>query len=92
MIEIECVVTGKVQGVGYRDYVSTAAKECAVTGWVRNEVDGRVRVCAQGKPDALKEFIEYLHEGSVMSVVEAVSVEWRDVAQEYDDFGIWRSL
>ena len=88
MTEIECVVYGRVQGVGYRDYVAIAAKECAVNGWARNESDGTVRVCGQGTPDNIKLFVEYLHEGSVMAVVERVSVEWRSPEFVYEDFSI----
>ena len=90
MIEIKCVVSGKVQGVGYRDYVCTAAGECGVVGWVRNEADGTVQVCAQGTPDNLKALIEYLHEGSVVAEVVGVAVEWRASTVLYDGFGICR--
>ena len=90
MTEIECIVYGRVQGVGYRDYVTIAAKECSVSGWVQNQTDGTVRVCAQGTPDNVKEFIEYLHEGSVVAVVEDVSVDWRSAEQVYEDFSVLR--
>lgn len=86
MTEMECVVTGKVQGVGFRDYVVGAAAACQVCGWVQNQTDGTVRVCAQGMPDNIKEFIEYLHEGSVTAEVVDVRVEWRSADEVYDDF------
>lgn len=92
MLEIRCVVSGSVQGVGYRDYVSVSAGQCCVTGWIYNKPDGSVEVCAQGKPNNLKDFIEYLHEGSVMSRVEDVAVEWIEPQDLYDDFSIWRSM
>ena len=88
MTEIECVVQGRVQGVGYRDYVATAAAECEVAGWIENQSDGTVRVCAQGTPDAVKAFIEYVHEGSVMAVVEKVAIEWRSAEWVLDDFSV----
>ena len=88
MTEIECIVYGRVQRVGYRDYVATAAATCGVNGWVKNENNGTVRVCAQGPPDAIKAFIEYLHEGSVSAVVERVVVDWQSATQSYDDFSI----
>ncbi len=88
MTEAQCVVTGRVQGVGYRDYVQQAAHACMVCGYATNQADGSVRVCAQGTPDAVKDFIEYLHEGSVMSQVAHVAVEWCSVEQEYDDFSM----
>lgn len=90
MTEIECVVYGRVQGVGYRDYVLQAAQQCDVVGYVRNESDGTVRVVAQGAPESAKAFIEYLHEGSVMARVERVSIEWRSPEQVYEDFSLSR--
>ena len=90
MTEAECIVTGRVQGVGYRDYVLQAAEECTVCGYVANQSDGSVRVCAQGRPDGIKALIEYLHEGSVMSQVDRVTVEWRSVDELYEDFSLKR--
>jgi acylphosphatase len=88
MMEINCIVTGKVQGVRYRDYVQTAATELKLTGWVRNLPDGTVAVVAQGDPDTLKAFVEYLHEGSLQAKIEGVAVEWRTTKRQDDDFSI----
>lgn len=86
MSEALCTVSGHVQGVGYRDYVAQAAAECRVNGFVRYDTDQTVVVCAQGMPDDVKEFIEYLHEGSVLSQVVHVAVEWQSITTVYDDF------
>jgi acylphosphatase len=88
MMEINCIVTGKVQGVRYRDYIQTAATELKLTGWVRNLPDGTVSVVAQGEPDVLKAFVEYLHEGSLQAKIEGVAVEWRTTKRQDDDFSI----
>lgn len=88
MTEIHCIISGTVQGVRYRDYIQVSANELKVSGWVRNLEDGTVEVCAQGLPDVLKEFIEYLHEGSLQAKVDAVSVDWRTAKRQYDDFSI----
>lgn len=88
MVEVQCVVSGKVQNVAYRAYVQDAATKLRVTGFVRNLPDGTVEVVAQAHADVLKEFIEYLWEGSVHSKVEGVAAEWRSVKEEYTDFGI----
>lgn len=90
MLEIICEISGRVQGVGYRDYVSHAAQECSVLGYAKNQSNGSVLVCGQGKQSDLKNFIEYLHEGSVVAVVDKVSVRWNSVEAEYDDFSISR--
>ena len=83
-----CVVSGSVQAVAFRAYTQDAATELGLTGWVRNVPDGTVEVVAQGLPETLKEFVEYLHEGSVMAKVEAVAVDWRSVKTRYDEFSI----
>lgn len=88
MTEIYCIATGRVQNVAYRVYVQDAAGTLGLTGWVQNLPDGTVAVLAQGMPDILKDFVEYLHEGSLLATVEAVGVEWRSAKKVYDDFSI----
>lgn len=88
MTEIYCTISGKVQNVRFRDYVQTSATNLGLTGWVQNMPDGTVAVCAQGLPDTLKEFVEYLHEGSLQAKVEGVSVEWKTARRHYDEFSI----
>jgi acylphosphatase len=88
MVEIHCIVTGKVQGVAYRAYVQESATELELIGSVSNMTNGSVEVIAQGSPDTLKEFIEHLHEGSLMSRVEGVAVDWRSVDTTYTEFSV----
>jgi len=88
MTEIYCIVSGQVQNVRYRDYAQVSATELELSGWVKNLADGTVEVVAQGMPDVLKEFVEYLHEGSLGAKVEAVSVDWRTARRTVDDFSI----
>lgn len=55
---VEVVYRGRVQGVGFRATVAEAARACGVTGWVRNEADGTVRLEAQGGAGALEEMFD----------------------------------
>lgn len=88
MTEIYCIVSGKVQNVAYRYYVQDAATQLGLAGWTRNLSDGTVEVLAQGTPDELKEFIEYLYEGSLNAKVDAVAVDWRSVKKPLSEFSI----
>ena len=88
MIEIRCVINGYVQGVAYRTYVQDAATALGVIGYVQNMRDGTVYVVAQGERDTLKDFVEYLNEGSLRAKVAGVAVEWGTRATNYEDFGI----
>lgn len=72
----------------FRDYAQVSATELGLAGWVKNQTDGTVAVCAQGLPDTLKEYVEYLHEGSLSAQVDAVSVDWRTAKTLYEDFSI----
>ena len=86
--EIHCVVKGKVQGVGYRDFVDGYASDLELTGWVENKGDGSVELILQGAPEALKECIEVLNEGSVLAEVEALTVDWRTPKKLFEDFRV----
>jgi acylphosphatase len=88
MIEMQGLVVGKVQGVRFRDYVQAIAGELGVVGFVKNNPDGTVLVVAQAEPEVLKNFVEYLHEGSVLSVVDSVSVDFVTAEITYDDFSV----
>ncbi len=88
MNELHCIVTGKVQGVRYRSYLEDSATKLGVTGYVRNLSDGSVEVCAQGSLEVLKDFMEYIHEGSLQANVEGVDAQWRTVRTTYYEFSV----
>lgn len=66
------LVSGRVQGVGFRWFVARRARELAVTGFVRNLPDGRVEVVAAGEPGALEMLCRVLHEGPPAARVQTV--------------------
>ena len=85
---IRAIVKGRVQGVGFRDYVEIRARFLRLAGYVRNLPDGRaVEVIAEGTREALEQLIEHLREGPGMSRIDTVDVEWRAPTGEYHDFG-----
>jgi len=88
MIEMYCVVSGQVQNVAYRAYVQDSAGELELFGWVRNLPDGSVEILAQGMPDVLKDFVEYIYEGSLRAKVDSVAVDWRTAKILLEDFSI----
>ena len=67
------VVTGRVQGVGYRNFVERTAGEIGVDGYVRNRRNGSVEVFAMGKPELLKQLRAALERGPIFSSVGAVA-------------------
>lgn len=71
------VITGRVQGVGYRFFAARAARELGLSGWVRNLPDGSVEALAEGGEDPLARFLDRLRRGPLSSRVDSVVVEER---------------
>jgi acylphosphatase len=66
------LVSGRVQGVGYRYFAERSAQEIGVTGWARNLDDGRVEVHANGTATQLEEFEARLRKGPRFADVRSV--------------------
>ncbi len=78
------VISGRVQGVGFRWFVLREAQQLGVTGWARNLWDGRVEVMGQGTLPMLHDFQKGLQKGPVLSHVE--NVEKTEVTSEVGTF------
>jgi len=68
------LVTGRVQGVMFRDWTIRVARAIGVSGWVRNRADGSVEVYAVGEPDLVDRLADRLREGSPASRVDRIDV------------------
>lgn len=66
------LVSGRVQQVGYRDFVVRQAHRLGVTGWVRNLSDGRVEMLADGEQAAVDAFLAVCREGPQLARVDDV--------------------
>jgi acylphosphatase len=74
------LVSGRVQGVWFRESCRRAAVHAGVSGWVRNLDDGRVEVWLEGAADAVERMTAWSGVGSRHSVVTRVSIEERHPA------------
>ena len=72
-------VSGRVQGVFFRDSTRQVAESLGVRGYAINLADGNVEVLACGAPDALDQLCKWLHEGPRMARVDGVAVVDVDV-------------
>ncbi len=88
MKQFEIIVSGRVQGVGYRYFVVQKAREMEITGWVKNAVDGSVIIVAQGIEPELKTFIDYLYIGPTLSRVDRISVNEMQLQSIFDNFSV----
>lgn len=83
-------ITGRVQGVGFRNFTQRRARRLDLTGWVRNKPDGSVRLEAEGPQEALDELVEAVHQGPRMASVDDVAVEWDEATDEFEVFMVRR--
>jgi acylphosphatase len=82
------LISGRVQGVWYRKFVSERAKKKGFKGYVKNLHDGMVEAVANIENEkSLKEFLEILKEGSPYSIVE--NIEYQEIPEiKFSDFEI----
>jgi acylphosphatase len=69
------IISGRVQGVGFRYFTEAAALREGLHGWVRNLPDGRVEAFADGDADALERFERHVRHGPPSARVEHVEVD-----------------
>ena len=78
MIARRAVISGRVQGVGFRFFAERAARAAGVKGWVRNAHDGSVETLVEGEEAAVARYLDQLRNGPVGSRVTGVLVEEAD--------------
>lgn len=81
-------ISGRVQGVFYRDHTRRWASSMGLSGWVRNLPDGRVEALVEGEKENIQNLEKRLREGPPLSRVETVQTEWEDYKGEFLDFRI----
>jgi acylphosphatase len=77
MKRIHFIITGQVQGVGFRYYCQVEAVRLGLTGYARNKGDGSVEVEAQGSEAAIETFENAVRRGPRRSTVLEVVTEYR---------------
>ena len=77
MIAKRLLISGRVVGVGYRDWIVERAEALGVDGWVRNRADGRVEVLVCGETAAVEELARLCRRGprwaSVTDIEESIA-------------------
>ena len=85
---VHILVTGRVQGVGFRMFAERLASELNVVGFVRNLPEGEVEVLAQGDTADVESFCEWLRKGPSFARVEDLSVKDVPVDPNLRNFGV----
>jgi acylphosphatase len=74
VVRVRAVVSGRVQGVWYRESCRQQADRLGVSGWVANRPDGRVELEAEGPRPAVDALLTWARAGPQRAVVESVAV------------------
>ena len=82
------IVTGTVQGVGFRYYTVRAASKYRVYGWVRNKSDGTVQLECEGPEENVNNFLNWLETGPPSARVLEVRKHERPYQGYYRTFSI----
>jgi acylphosphatase len=77
-VRIHIVVTGRVQGVGFRHFTATRARALGLTGTARNLPDGHVEITAEGDRATLETLIGIVRDGPPGALVRDVRIDWED--------------
>ena len=73
MIARNLIISGRVQGVGYRDWLRSKARARGVSGWVRNRLDGSVEALLAGEADDIRTIIAACHRGPPHARVDTIA-------------------
>jgi len=88
MKQLQLKLYGNIQGVGFRYWVKTQARALGITGFVRNEPDGTVKVLVQGDTQALEKFLKVCYDGPNFAQVTHVTPEWEEITERFTSFDI----
>ena len=88
MKKLEIIISGRVQGVGYRFFATRVAHSLNIRGSIKNTFSGKVKIIAIGEENNLNLFVAELHNGPLMARVDKVKVSELHSAKGYESFRI----
>ncbi|MBI4066545.1 acylphosphatase [Candidatus Gottesmanbacteria bacterium] len=88
MKHLHLIISGDVQGVGFRAWVVDQAQDLGCVGWVKNRDDGAVEVAAEGEHANLEELIKRCNHGPEVAWVKKVDVMWEESTGEFVGFEV----
>ncbi len=87
-VRVRVVISGRVQGVLFRQSARAKALELGVLGWAHNLLDGSVEIVVEGEKENIEKFIEWCKKGPSFAKVENVEVQYQEYKGEWKDFDV----
>lgn len=85
---LHIVVSGFVQGVGFRFFAQRVAKLLGLSGYVRNLPNSKVEIEVEGEKGVLEDFLEEMRRGPAVSHVTGVDARWSEFSGKFERFEI----
>jgi acylphosphatase len=87
-VRAHILVSGRVQGVFFRDSTRRIAEELGIFGWVKNSDNSKVEAVLEGEKEIIQKLIEWAKRGPIFARVSGVEIEWQDYKGEFKNFEI----
>ena len=87
-IRVHIFVSGKVQGVFFRENTKKKAEELLISGWVRNLPDERVEAVFEGERENIEKILKWAKKGPFFAKVDNLEILQEDYRGEFDNFEI----
>jgi len=87
-IRAHIIVSGRVQGVYFREQTRKGAKKLSVSGWIKNLEDGRVEAIFEGEKEKVEKIVNWARRGPFFAKVNDLEIEWGEYQGEFESFEI----
>lgn len=85
---VNLVVSGRVQGVGFRYFARQQAVPRGIRGWVKNLSDGSVEIWAEAEKEILEDFVDHIGRGPTFGRVDDMEIRWAEPTGDFTIFDI----
>ena len=87
-MRVHIIISGYVQGVGFRYFINKKAFQLGIKGWVKNTPNGSVEVMAEGNEIDIQTFIEYCKKGPNLASIKDVKINYEELSNEFKNFEV----
>ena len=85
---VHVIISGRVQGVFFRQSTKQKAEQLGIAGWVKNTRDGCVEAIFEGEEQLVNQIVEWCHHGPSFSKVNNVEIKKQNPINGFDNFSI----
>ncbi len=85
---VRVFISGRVQGVFFRESAKKQANKLGIFGWIKNLRDGRVEAVFEGKKEKVDKILKWVKQGPLLAKVEKTDIFFENYQKEFDSFEI----